>query len=173
MSKKRNWAKIFAFGSIISSAIGIYRIYFKKEKKSNFFGKGIDTAVFKFKNNSAAQQPLSIFNQTVSINPAVTVTGADLDFFTRTIPFNPIELISIGIKSGDEEQHDIPFNLTYKDIGGEIKTTSFTPEQSEMQNRDDIARTNFENATLDNTAQINYAIAPNASVTLIVEYKKK
>ena len=95
-----------------------------------------------------------------------------MGFFTKSIGLNPVKLKSISIKSNNLDQLDVPFNLTYKDMGGDIKTEQFNPEQSEMQTKDNIARVNFQNAILDGSAQLDYLLVPNANATFTIYYEK-
>ena len=76
------------------------------------------------------------------------------------------------LKSNNYDQLDIPLNLTYKDMGGDILTQAFTPETSDMQNKDNIARVNFNNAVLDSSAQLDYTLVPNANVSFTIVYEK-
>lgn len=170
-SKQRKfWGLVLAIGGIASAIIGSIRL-FGKEKQSNFFGPD-GSVTFNVRNNSSSEKSVSIFSQTAVLPGEVTVTGGDLGFFTRSIGLNPAKLKSIAIKSNNLDQLDVPFNLTYKDMGGDIVSKSFTPAQSEMQEKDNIARVDFKNAILDGSAQLDYVLAPNANVSFTVSYEK-
>ena len=168
--KRKFWGWFLAVGSFIAAGIGGFKLY-GKEKSHNFFGDS-GSVTFHIRNSSATQKNVSIFNQTAIVPPEITVTGGDYGNFTRSIGITPVKLISIMLKSNNYNQLDIPINLTYKDMGGDILTQSFTPETSDMQNKDNIARVNFNNAVLDSSAQLDYTLVPNANVSFTIVYEK-
>lgn len=147
----------------------------KDEKSSNFIGSPYGQKIqFTLTNKTKSTQIVTLFNAYVNIpNPNVGISPSITEF-NRTLLNEPKKINSIEIRAMNSQvQAQTIITKICKDASGNMVQENYFPMVSAFQVNQSMTSVQPKDLILDGVCYLKYAIAPNTTVTMVLDYDLK
>ncbi len=175
--KKNELLNLLGFVALTGGVVTLSIIANKRsrEKKSNFIGSRNKVVTFVLVNNTTAQQNVTLFSAYTNAgtgNPAIKVTGGNLQYFTRSLLNEQKRLDELTLRftgTGSGNQMDQPLDITCKDASGQESSYPSQPQPSAYQPQGNMVSIR-PNLLLDGQCTVSFTIMPKTRVSMSMKY---